>query len=74
MEKNKKIEMCVLMSRQMKDIIETSGILIGIGLMAIIGSIIRFIFTNSIINFYIIAIGIALLIIGLIMHIITMKK
>ena len=46
-----------------------NGLFIGIGLIAIIGSVIRLIFNPSILNFYIIGIGIVLLIIGLLMHI-----
>ena len=57
------------MPKKIKDVIDISGILIGIGLIAIIGSVIRLIFNSNILNFYIIAIGIVLLIIGLLMHI-----
>ena len=57
------------MPKKIKDVIDISGILIGIGLIAIIGSVIRLIFNSNILNFYIICIGIVLLIIGLLMHI-----
>jgi len=57
------------MSKKIKDVIDISGIFIGIGLIAIIGSAIRLIFNPNILNFYIIGIGIVLLIIGLLMHI-----
>lgn len=60
--------MCVLMSKKMKDIIDVSGIFIGIGLIAIIGSVMRLIFTSSIVNYYIIGIGIVLLVIGVLMN------
>jgi len=57
------------MSKKINDVIDISGIFIGIGLIAIIGSVIRLIFNSNIFNFYIIATGIVLLIIGLLMHI-----
>ena len=57
------------MSKKIKDVIDISGVFIGIGLIAIIGSVIRLIFNSNILNFYIICIGIVLLIIGLLMHI-----
>jgi uncharacterized membrane protein YgdD (TMEM256/DUF423 family) len=56
------------MSRKITDVIDISGVFIGIGLIAIIGSIIRLIFTLNIINLYIIGIGAVLLVIGLLVH------
>jgi uncharacterized membrane protein YgdD (TMEM256/DUF423 family) len=63
-----KITKCVLMSKKLKDVIDVSGVFLGIGLLTIIGSVIRFIFTSNIINVYIISIGIILLIIGLLIR------
>ena len=58
------------MSRKITDVIDISGIIIGIGLIAVIGSVIRLVFSpNSILNFYTIGIGIVLLLIGLLMYI-----
>jgi len=57
------------MSKKINDAIDISGLFIGIGLIAIIGSTVRLIFISNIFNFYIIGIGIVLLIIGLLMHI-----
>jgi len=57
------------MSKKITDVIDISGIFIAIGLIAIIGSVIRFIFTASIFNFHIIGFGIVFLIIGLIVRV-----
>jgi UDP-N-acetylmuramyl pentapeptide phosphotransferase/UDP-N-acetylglucosamine-1-phosphate transferase len=62
------------MSKKITDVIEISGVLIGIGLIVIIGSVIRFFFTSSIINLYIICIGIVLSTIGLLIHNYKEKK
>jgi len=57
------------MSKKITDVIDISGVLIAIGLIAIVGSVVRLIFTSNVFSYYLIGFGIVLLILGFLVKI-----